>query len=190
LVEREGRKAKRESEGEPRDSAPEKVRSCFVRNCNKEVTHTVQKNWLHRLKKKLLRKFNTDWEKISKASLKSKFPVCNKHNNVIEYFTKCGLCKQPLAVNGMCCLLMTKEQVHELNELLRADNIPSGLHASMFVCKLCKAFCGVKQKVMTDPDYMKSHKNHKMFIKENKRRLYACLGLDSSVQDDLLTSKK
>ena len=37
LVEREGRKAKRESEGEPRDSAPEKVRSCFVRNCNKEV---------------------------------------------------------------------------------------------------------------------------------------------------------
>ena len=37
LVEREGRKAKRESEGEPRDFAPEKVRSCFVRNCNKEV---------------------------------------------------------------------------------------------------------------------------------------------------------
>ena len=102
--------------------------------------------------------------------MKSKFPVCNKHNNVIEYFTKCGLCKQPLAVNGMCCLKMTKEQVHELNELLRADNIPSGLHESMFVCKLCKAFCGVKQKVMTDPDYMKSHKNHKMFIKENKRR--------------------
>ena len=37
LVEREARKSKRESEGEPRDSAPEKVRSCFVRNCNKEV---------------------------------------------------------------------------------------------------------------------------------------------------------
>lgn len=44
LVEREGRKAKRESEGEPRDSAPEKVRSCFVRNCNKEVKRIFSDN--------------------------------------------------------------------------------------------------------------------------------------------------
>ena len=46
LVEREGRKAKRESEGEPRDSAPEKVRSCFVRNCNKEVKSVYYKLYM------------------------------------------------------------------------------------------------------------------------------------------------
>ena len=134
------------------------------------MTHTIAKNWLHKLKRKLVRKFNTDWEKINKASMKSKFPVCNKHNNIIECFTKCGLCKQQLAVNGMCCLRVTKEEVQALNESLRADNIPAGLSESMFVCKLCKTFCGVKQKVEQDPDYLKSHKNHKMFVKENKRR--------------------
>ena len=77
---------------------------CFSRNCNKEVTHAVGKNCLQRLKKLLTRKLNTDWEKINKASSNSKFPVCNKHNNIIEYLTKCGLCKQPLTAYGMCCL--------------------------------------------------------------------------------------
>ena len=134
------------------------------------MTHTVGKNWLHRLKKKLSRKFNTDWEKINKASMKSKFPVCNKHNNVIEYFTKCGLCKQQLAVNGMCCLRVNKVEVQNLNELLRDDNIPAGLAENMFVCKHCKTFCGVKIKAAGEPDYLKNHKNHKMFVKDHKRR--------------------
>ena len=77
---------------------------CFSRNCNKEVTHAVGKNCLQRLKKKLARKLNTDWEKINKASRNSKFPVCNKHNNIVEYLAKCGLCKQLLTPYGMCCL--------------------------------------------------------------------------------------
>ena len=77
---------------------------CFSRNCNKEVTHAVGKNCLQRLKKLITRKLDTDWEKINKASSNSKFPVCNKHNNIIEYLTKCGLCKQPLTAYGVCCL--------------------------------------------------------------------------------------
>ena len=58
---------------------------CFSRNCNKEVTHAVGKNCLQRLKKLITRKLNTDWEKINKASSNSKFPVCNKHNNIQKW---------------------------------------------------------------------------------------------------------
>ena len=82
-----------------------RVCCCFSKSCNKEVTHAVGKNCLQRLKKKLARKLNTDWEKINKASRNSKFPVCNKHNNIIEYLTKCGLCKQPLTAYGIVCCL-------------------------------------------------------------------------------------
>ena len=159
---------------------------CLYRNCNKEVTHAVGKNMLERLKKRLLRKLNIDWQKINKASRKSKFPVCNKHNNIIEYFTKCGLCKQQLT--RMCCLYVNKVEVQALNELLRADSIPAGLAANMFVCKLCKTFCGIKQKAAMEPDYFKNNQNYKMFVEDHKRRLYAYLGFDSSVQGDLLTS--
>ena len=82
---------------------------------------------------------------------------------------------------------MNKVEVQALNELLQADSIPAGLAVAMFVCKLCKTFCGMKQKAAAVPDYFKNHKNHKMFVEEHKKRLYTCLGLDSSVQDDLLT---
>ena len=83
---------------------------------------------------------------------------------------------------------MNKVEVQALNELLRADSIPAGLAEAMFVCKLCKTFCGMKQKAAAVPDYFENHKNHKIFVENHKRRIYACLGLDSSVQDDLLTS--
>ena len=46
----------------------------------------------------------------------------------------------------------------------------------------------MKQKAASVPDYYENHKNHKIFVENHKRRIYACLGLDSSVQDDLLTS--
>ena len=82
---------------------------------------------------------------------------------------------------------MNKVEVQALNELLRADSIPAGLAEAMFVCKLCKTFCGMKQKAASVPDYYENHKNHKIFVENHKRRLYACLGLYSSVQDDLLT---
>ena len=65
---------------------------------------------------------------------------------------------------------MNKAEVQDLNELLRADSIPSGLAENMFVCKLCKLFCGIKQKAANEPDYLKHHKNHKFFIKEQKKR--------------------
>ena len=86
-----------------------RVCCCFSKSCNKEVTHAVGKNCLQRLKK---RKLNTDWEKINKASRNSKFPVCNKHNNIIEYLTKCGLCKQPLTAYGIVCCL--RGEVHNM----------------------------------------------------------------------------
>ena len=65
---------------------------------------------------------------------------------------------------------MNKTEVQELNELLRADSIPSGLAETMFVCKLCKVFCGIKQKAAVETDYLKNHKNHKMFLKDHKKR--------------------
>ena len=83
---------------------------------------------------------------------------------------------------------MNKVEVQALNELLQADSIPAVLAVAMFVCKLCKMFCGMKQIAAEVPDYFENHKNHKMFVEYHKRRLYACLGLDNSVQDDLLTS--
>ena len=83
---------------------------------------------------------------------------------------------------------MNKVEVQALNELLQADSIPAGLVEAMFVCKLCKTFCGMKQKAASVPDYYENHKNHKIFVENHKRRLYACLGPDNSVQDDLLTS--
>ena len=136
----------------------------------------MSKKWLHRLKKRLVKKLNTDWARIDKASMKSSFPVCTKHNNIIEYYSNCGLCKKKLSVNAICCLRMNKAEVQDLNELLRADNIPAGLAETMFVCKLCKTFCGIKQKAAMEPDYLKNHKNHKLFMKEHKRRYYT-LGL-------------
>lgn len=69
----------------------------------------------------------------------------------------------------MCSLGMTKLEVQDLNNMLRADSIPAGLVENMFVCKLCKTFCGIKQKAV-EPDYLKNHKSHKMFYKEHKRR--------------------
>ena len=64
---------------------------------------------------------------------------------------------------------MNKAEVQELNDLLRADSIPSGLAENMFVCKHCKLFCGIKQKAAVEPDYLKHHKTHKMFLKEHKK---------------------
>ena len=62
---------------------------------------------------------------------------------------------------------MNKAEVQDLNELLRADSIPAGLAETMYVCKLCKTFCGIKQKAAVEPDYLKKHKD---FMKQHKRR--------------------
>ena len=134
-----------------------------------QVTHTVGKNRLHRLKKRLIKKLNVDWDRIAKASMKSTFPVCEKHYKIIDYYSNCGLCKTKLSLKAICCLKMNKAEVQELNDLLRADSIPSGLVENMFVCKHCKLFCGIKMKAAAEPDYLKHHKTHKLFLKEHKK---------------------
>ncbi len=134
-----------------------------------QVTTTVSKKWLQRLKKKLMKKLSMDWDRIGKASMKSSFPVCNKHNGAVEYYSSCGLCKRKLSVGGICSLGLTKQEVTDLNNMLRDDSIPAGLAENMFVCKLCKTFCGIKQKA-AQPDYLKNHKTNRAFYKDYKRR--------------------
>jgi hypothetical protein len=51
----------------------------------------------------------------------------------------------------------------------REDHIPADLKENHFVCKLCKTFCGIKQKSL-QPDYLKNHKTHKAFYKDYRRR--------------------
>jgi hypothetical protein len=67
----------------------------------------------------------------------------------------------------------------------REDHIPADLKENHFVCKLCKTFCGIKQKSL-QPDYLKNHKTHKAFYKDYRRRysfsdfthtLYQCWGI-------------
>ena len=98
--------------------------------------------------------------------------MCHKHNAIVESFTSCGLCRRRLTIGSICtlgvritpspeirkqmkwCLKLTligclsqvsREELPPLVEALNRDSIPSHLASeSTFVCKLCKAFCGVK----------------------------------------------
>jgi len=147
----------------------EKVKKCLIRSCNRAVTGSVSKKWLIRLKKRLMKKVTLDWDKVSKASVKATFLLCSKHNSMIEFYSNCGLCRRKLTVGGICTLGMTKKDVEEMNILLREDHIPADLKENNFVCKLCKTFCGIKQKSL-QPDYLKNHKTHKAFYKDYRRR--------------------
>lgn len=110
-----------------------------------------------------------DWERVNKSSLKTNFPLCNKHNTVIDYYIHCGLCKRKLTIGGMCGLGMSKTEVQSLNELLQKDGVPAALVENQFVCKLCTTFCGIGQK-STEPNYFKKHKAHKSFYKDYRKR--------------------
>ena len=147
----------------------EKVKKCLVRTCNRQVTAQVSKKWLIRLKKKLSKKVGLDWEKVGRASVKAIFPMCSKHNALIEFYSNCGLCKRKLTVGGICTLGMSSKEVEEMNVLLREDHIPADLKENNFVCKLCKTFCGIKQKSL-QPDYLKNHKTYKAFYKDYRRK--------------------
>ena len=71
--------------------------------------------------------------------------MCHKHNAIVESFTSCGLCRRRLTIGSICTLGVTREELAPLVEALNRDSIPSHLASeSTFVCKLCKAFCGVK----------------------------------------------
>ena len=134
------------------------------------MTTTIGKKWLLRLKKKLMKRgTHLDWERVNKSSMKSTFPLCHKHNTWIDYYVHCGLCKRKLAIGGMCSLGMTKLEVHGLNELLHKDGIPAALVENMFVCKLCRTFCGIRQK-STEANYFKKHKAHRSFYKDYRKR--------------------
>ena len=131
----------------------------------------MSKKWLIRLKKKLFKRVSMDWERVTKASMKATFSVCNKHSALVEYFMSCGLCKRKLSVPGICSLGgMTRQQVQELNGLLREDHIPAGLVENMFLCKLCKTFCGIKLKATQQPDYLKTQKNTRAFYWDYRSR--------------------
>jgi hypothetical protein len=83
-----------------------------------QISSTVSKKWLIRLKKKLFKRVSMDWERVTKASSKATFPVCTKHSELVEYYMFCGLCKQKLNVGGMCTLGgMTRQQVNSLSSL-------------------------------------------------------------------------
>merc|ERR1719433_605345 len=154
----------------------EKVKKCLVRTCNRQVTSKVSKRWLIRLKKRLVKKIGLDWDKVSKASVKAEFPFCAKHTNLIDFYSNCGLCRRKLTIQGICPLGMTTKEVEEMNILLREDHIPADLKENNFVCKLCKTFCGIKQKSL-QPDYLKNHKTYKAFYKDYRRKLYIYLEL-------------
>lgn len=147
----------------------DKIKKCIVRTCNRQVSSQVSKKWLIRLKKKVSKKVGLDWEKIGRASVKATFPICSKHNALIEFYTNCGLCKRKLTVGGICTLGMSHKEVEEMNVLLREDHIPADLKENNFVCKLCKTFCGIKQKSL-QPDYLKNHKTYKAFYKDYRRK--------------------
>lgn len=167
----------------------EKVKRCVVRTCNKGVMGLVSRKWLIRLKKKLIKKVSLDWDKVSKASVKASFPVCDKHNLLVEFYSNCGLCKRKLTVGGICTLGMTKQEVEDMNLLLREDHIPADLKENNYVCKLCKTFCGIKQKSL-QPDYLKNHKTHKAFYKDYRRRLYIYLELEEEDASSTNKSEK
>ena len=89
-----------------------------------------------------------NWERVTKGSAKSSFPMCHKHNAIVESFTSCGLCRRRLTIGSICTLGVTREELAPLVEALNRDSIPSHLASeSTFVCKLCKAFCGVKVSI-------------------------------------------
>lgn len=147
----------------------EKVKKCLVRTCNRQVTTKVSKRWLIRLKKRLVKKIGLDWDKVSKASVKAEFPFCAKLTNLIDFYSNCGLCRRKLTIQGICPLGMTTKEVEEMNILLREDHIPADLKENNFLCKLCKTFCGIRQKSL-QPDYLKNHKTHKAFYKDYRRK--------------------
>jgi len=174
---------------EPKEPKEEKVKKCIVRTCNRQVTSSVSKKWLIRLKKRLVKKIGLDWDKVSKASVKATFPICEKHNSLIDFYSNCGLCKRKLSVGGICTLGMSTKEVEEMNILLREDHIPADLKENNFVCKLCKTFCGIKQKSL-QPDYLKNHKTHKAFYKDYRRKLYIYLELGEDDKSDSKLPKK
>ena len=142
----------------------------FKKSFHLQISSNVSKKWLIRLKKKLIKRVSVDWERVTKASMKATFAVCNKHSALVEYYMSCGLCKRKLSVPGICSLGLTRQQVQELNGLLREDHIPAGLVENMFLCKLCKTFCGIKLKATQQPDYLKTQKSTRAFYWDYRSR--------------------
>lgn len=130
----------------------------------------MSKKWLNRLRKRLSKKVALNWERVTKGSAKATFAMCSKHSALVDSYSQCGLCKRKLTVGGICALNMTKDEIMTMNAALRADNIPSELLESSFVCKLCKTFCGIHRQKSVDPEYFKNHKQHKAFYKEHKKK--------------------
>lgn len=111
-----------------------------------------------------------NWDRVTKGSAKSNFPLCHKHSALVESYSQCGLCKSKLKLSDVCVLGMTQEEVQIMNASLRADSVPAELMEYSFVCKPCKAFCNINRQKAAEQDYLKNHKNHKAFYKEHRKK--------------------
>ncbi len=130
----------------------------------------MSKRWLIRIKKKLSRKVVLNWDRVTKGSAKATFPLCHKHNALIESYSICSLCRRKLSVVSVSALAVTKpDELAALNKAIREDHIPSELNEQSFVCKHCKIFCNIKQQAL-DPDYLRNHKNHKSWFKDYRKK--------------------
>ncbi len=135
-----------------------------------QVTSSITKKWLIRLRKKLGKKVSLNWDRVTKASAKATFPICNKHMSLANSFSICGLCRRKLALGSVVVISFSaEEELPELNASLRADGIPSELHEQSLICKLCKTFCSIKLKC-NDPEYLKGNRPHKSFLKDYRKR--------------------
>lgn len=135
-----------------------------------QVVSNVSRKWFQRFKKRLLKtRVAICWDRVTKGSAKATFPLCVKHNALMEALRTCGLCKNQMSISSVCPLGMERETVARVNEELRGDSIPSELTESMFVCKLCKSFLAVRQRADM-ADYLKNNKTCKHFYKGYRRK--------------------
>jgi len=157
-----------------------------------QVSETISKKWLLRLKRKLGKKVSLNWDRVNKGSAKALFPLCAKHMALANSFSICGLCRRKLALGSVVLVTFAKEEITELNGGLRADGIPSELHQQSLICKLCKTFCSIKLK-WHDAEYLKANRTHKSFYKDYRKKLYSFLGLHNdgySTEGSLPSPKK
>ncbi len=147
----------------------DKVKTCIVRSCNREVTSTITRKWLVRLRKKMGKKVSLNWDRVVKASAKATFSICHKHMSLANSFSICGLCGRKMALGSVVLISFSSEEIAELNASLRNDGIPSELHEQSLICKHCKTFCSIRLKY-NDVDYLKANRPHKSFYKDYRKK--------------------
>ncbi len=130
------------------------------------MASTIPRKWLVRLRKKLSKKVNLNWERVMKASVKASFPICQKHLSVADSFSICGLCSRKMGLGTVVApISFSPSEIAELNAVLRDEGIPSELHEQSLMCKLCKTYCSVKLS-SSDAD----NKPHRFFQQDYQKK--------------------